>query len=63
MSSYQAIKHATRTTQFDLADKKYTMKDNSFTQVEDLEKLNNLVRSFQPSIVLGRISHWMDIFF
>ena len=49
--------------QFDLADKKYTMKDNSFTQVEDLEKLNNLVRSFQPSIVLGRISHWMDIFF
>ena len=49
--------------QFDLADKKYTMKDNSFTKVEDLEMLNNLVTSFQPSIALGRISHWMDIFF
>jgi len=49
--------------QFNLADKKYTMKDNSFTKVEDLEMLNNLVKSLQPSIALGRISHWMDIFF
>lgn len=49
--------------QFDLADKKYTMKDNSFTKVEDLEMLNNLVTNFQPSIALNRISHWMNIFF
>ena len=49
--------------QFDLEDKKYTMKDNSFTKVEDLEMLNNLVTNFQPSIALDRINHWMNIFF
>ncbi len=49
--------------QFDLADKKYTMNDNSFTKVEDLEMLNNLVDNFKPSIALDRINHWMNIFF
>ena len=49
--------------QFDLEGKKYTMKDNSFTKVEDLEMLNSLVKNFKPSIALGRIGHWMDIFF
>ena len=49
--------------QFDLAGKTYTMKDNSFTKIEDLETLNNLVKEFQPSIALGRIQHWMDVFF
>ncbi len=49
--------------QFDLADVKYRMKDNSFTQVGDLEMLNELVSKFQPSIALGRINHWMDMFF
>ena len=49
--------------QFDLADIKYKMKDNSFTQVDDLELLNELVSNFQPSIALGRINHWMDMFF
>jgi len=49
--------------QFDLAGKKYTMKDNSFTKVSDLEMLNNLVKNFQPSIALKRVEHWMDIFF
>ena len=50
--------------QFDLEDKKYTMKkDNSFTKVEDLEMLNNLVTNFQPSIALDRINHWINIFF
>lgn len=49
--------------QFDLKNKGYTMKDNSFTKVDDLEMLNNLVKDFQPSIALGRIQHWMDIFF
>ena len=49
--------------QMDLANKNYTMKDNSFTKVEDLEMLNNLVKDFQPSIALNRINHWMNIFF
>jgi len=49
--------------QFDLTGKKYTMKDNSFTKVEDLGMLNNLVENFQPSIALKRVGHWMDIFF
>jgi hypothetical protein len=49
--------------QFDLAGKKYIMKDNSFTKVLDLEMLNNLVKNFQPSIALKRVEHWMDIFF
>jgi hypothetical protein len=49
--------------QFDLADVEYRMKDNSFTQVDDLEMLNELVSKFQPSIALNRISHWMDVFF
>jgi len=49
--------------QFDLDGKQYTMKDNSFTKVEDLEMLNNLVKSFKPSIALDRINHWMNLFF
>lgn len=49
--------------QFDLSGKKYTKKDNSFTKVEDLEILNDLVKNFKPSIALDRINHWMDIFF
>ena len=49
--------------QFDMAGKKYTMKDNSFTKVEDLEMLNNLVKNFKPSIALNRIEHWMGTFF
>ena len=49
--------------QFDLAGKKYTKKDNSFTKVEELEMLNNLVTNFKPSVALDRINHWMDIFF
>ena len=49
--------------QFDMAGKKYTMKDNSFTKVEDLGMLNNLVKNFKPSIALNRIEHWMGIFF
>ena len=49
--------------QFDLAGKKYKMKDNSFTKVDDLEMLNDLVKNFKPSIALNRIKHWMDIFF
>ncbi len=49
--------------QFDLANIKYRMKDNSFTQVDDLEMLNELISKFQPSIALNRISHWMDMFF
>ena len=49
--------------QFDLVGKKYTKKDNSFTMVEDLELLNNLVKNFKPSIAIDRIIHWMDIFF
>ena len=39
------------------------MKDNSFTNVEDLKILNDLVKKFQPSIALDRIKYWMDIFF
>ena len=49
--------------QFDLRGKKYKMKENSFTQVEDLELLKTLVEDFQPSIALKRISHWVSIFF
>jgi hypothetical protein len=49
--------------QFDLEGKDYVMKDNSFTKVEDLELLEKLVSSFQPSVALERIKHWMDIFF
>ena len=49
--------------QFDLQDKKYTKKENSFTKIEDLELLNNLVKNFQPSIAIDRINHWMNIFF
>jgi hypothetical protein len=49
--------------QFDLAGKKYTKKENSFTMVEDLEMLNQLVKDFKPSIALTRINHWMNQFF
>ena len=49
--------------QFNLQGKTSKMEENSFTKVEDLELLNNLVKKFQPSIALKRISHWMSIFF
>ncbi len=49
--------------QFDLNGKGYTMKDNSFTKIKDLEILNNLAKNFQPSIAIKRVKHWMDIFF
>ncbi len=39
------------------------MKDNSFTQVDDLELLDTLVSNFKPSFALERINHWMNIFF
>ncbi len=49
--------------QFDLQGKTYTMKDNSFTKVEDIDLLNNFVEGFKPSLALSRINHWMSIFF
>ena len=49
--------------QFDKTGKTYTMKDNSFTKIEDVEMLNQLVEDFKPSIALKRINHWMNIFF
>ncbi len=49
--------------QFDNLGKSYTMKDNSFTKVEDIETLNNLVAEFQPSDALNRIDYWMNLFF
>ena len=49
--------------QFDLSGKKYMMKDNSFTKVEDLSMLNDLVKNFKPSIALTRVNYWMNIFF
>ena len=49
--------------QFDKAGKTYTMKDNSFTKVEDIDLLNQLVEDFKPSIALESINHWMNIFF
>lgn len=49
--------------QFDSSGVEYTIKDNSFTKVSDLERLTSLVSKFQPSIALDRINHWMDIFF
>ena len=49
--------------QFDLKDKKYKKKDNSFTYVQDLPILEDLVQDFKPSIALNRINHWMNIFF
>lgn len=49
--------------QFDLSGVSYKMKENSFTQVSDLNHLNRLVSEFKPSIALERINQWMDIFF
>lgn len=49
--------------QFDIYESDYTMKDNSFVQVSDTALLKSLVEKFQPSIALGRISYWMNIFF
>lgn len=49
--------------QFDLNGKKYKMKDNSFTYVEDLELLEYLSSNFKPSMALKRINYWMNIFF
>ncbi len=49
--------------QFDIYDVDYKMKGNSFVQVSDLALLESLVDNFRPSIALGRISHWMNMFF
>jgi hypothetical protein len=49
--------------QFDLQHETYTMKDNSFTKVGNLELLEKLVKNFQPSIALNRIDYWMSMFF
>lgn len=49
--------------QFDLGKVSYKMKDNSFTFVSDVNKLENLVQDFQPSIALARIDYWMGLFF
>ncbi len=49
--------------QFDLSKKTYTKKENSFTKVQDLGLLNNLVKNFKPSMAIERVSYWMDIFF
>ncbi|PWD98142.1 hypothetical protein [Marinilabilia rubra] len=49
--------------QFDLMGLEYTMKENSFTKISDINELNSLVSDFKPSIAIDRINHWMDIFF
>jgi len=49
--------------QFDIQDLNYTMKDNSFTKVGNIDILNELVKNFQPSIALNRIDYWMNKFF
>lgn len=49
--------------QMDLKGQNYTMKDNSFTKVCNLTVLEDLVKSFQPSIALNRVDYWMNIFF
>ncbi len=49
--------------QFDIYEADYKMKDNSFVQVPDTALLKRLVEKFQPSIALGRISYWMNLFF
>ena len=48
---------------FDLNGKKYRMKENSFTFVQDQDLLKQLSVDFKPSIALNRINHWMSIFF
>jgi len=49
--------------QLDIYESSYKMSDNSFVQVSDVDLLKSLVENFQPSIALGRISYWMNIFF
>ncbi|MBI9064654.1 MAG: hypothetical protein JEZ14_21895 [Marinilabiliaceae bacterium] len=49
--------------QFDKEGLTYKMKDNSFVEVADTEKLELLVKDFKPSIALNRIDYWMDQFF
>jgi hypothetical protein len=49
--------------QFDLYQTDYTMNDNSFIAVSDLDLLKSLVEGFQPSIALNRVDYWMDKFF
>jgi len=49
--------------QFDIYEADYKMNDNSFVQISDTSLLKSMVEKFQPSIALGRISYWMDIFF
>ena len=49
--------------QFDIHGEGYKMKNNSFTKVDNLKMLDNLVSTFQPSIALKRIDFWMSIFF
>ena len=49
--------------QFDINGQGYKMKDNSFTKVDNLDMLENMVSKFQPSIALNRIDYWMRMFF
>ena len=49
--------------QFDKQGIGYRMKDNSFVEVGDVTALETLVKDFQPSVALGRIDFWMNIFF
>jgi len=49
--------------QFDIQGLEYTMKDNSFTKIGNINTLEELVKIFQPSIALNRIDYWMNKFF
>lgn len=49
--------------QFDIGGISYKMSDNSFTDVSNIDVLESLVNSFQPSIALNRIDHWINLFF
>ena len=49
--------------QFDNQEQTYTMQDNSFTKVDNLQMLEDLVSNFQPSTALDRIYYWMNLFF
>jgi len=49
--------------QFDIQGQGYKMQDNSFTRVDNLTMLDDLVLNFQPSIALARIDYWMGLFF
>ncbi len=49
--------------QFDIQGQGYKMQDNSFTRVDNLAMLDDLVTNFQPSIALARIGYWLGLFF